>query len=254
MQLASTFLFSLLLVTSPLQAQDIGAEGPHLVGYRDVSIRDTHYNSGQVEGRIYYPAITEGKGSIPDPSQGPFPLVGFMHGWIEPASDYDEICSHLASWGFVVMSNDTETGALFVKMQRQAKDTRAVMQWVEDESQNANAWLWGMTNNQAWSACGHSMGASALSYLVKDEPRVKSVVMFEPYLGSLLGGTRDGFDAFDDYSGSVLVIAGDDDLTNNWSSIVRPWYIQAESASRKVWSLIHGGDHFGSTDPDIHLL
>ncbi|HJM39379.1 MAG TPA: hypothetical protein QGG59_04620 [Planctomycetota bacterium] len=254
MRLSRTLIFALTLATSPLHAQDVGADGPYLVGWRDVDFNDPHYNRGQVYGRIYYPATTEGQGAVADPSQGPFPLVGFMHGWIEPASDYDDVCSHLASWGFVVMSNDTETGALFVKMQRQAKDTRALMQWVEDESQETTSWLSGMTNNLAWSAFGHSMGGGALSFLVQDEPRVESVVMFEPYKGTLVGNSQNGFASFDNYSGSALVIAGDQDLTNNWSAIVRPWYEQASSANRKVWALIQGGDHFGSTDPDVHLL
>ncbi|MDP6941592.1 MAG: alpha/beta hydrolase [Planctomycetota bacterium] len=247
-------LLVLSCAVTPITAQDVGADGPYFVGWRDIDFRDANYNRGRIYGRIYYPAISEGQNATADPTHGPYPLTGFMHGWIEPASDYDKICTHLASWGFVVMSNDTETGALFVKMQRQAKDTRALMQWVEDESQLSSSWLAGMTNNLPWSAFGHSMGGAALSYLVQDEPRVDSLVMFEPYKGTLLGNTKNGFASFDNYPDSVLVIAGSQDLTNNWSSVVRPWYNQATSANRKTWALIDGGDHFGCTDPDVHAL
>lgn len=240
--------------STPLSAQDLGDPGPHSVGWRDIDFRDSHYGRGRVYGRIYYPAVLAGRDATADTTSGPFPLTGFMHGWIEPASDYDRLCTHLASWGFVVMSNDTETALLFVKMQRQAKDTRALMQWVEDESQNTTSWLYGMTDNLPWSACGHSMGGGALSYLVKEEPRIESIVMLSPYQGTLLGNTQNGFSTFDDYSGSALVVTGDEDLTNNWNSIVRPWYNKAENSNRKVWALIHGGDHFGSTDSDVHLL
>ena len=103
-----------------------------------------------------------------------------MHGWIEPASDYDRFCTHLASWGFVVISNDTETALLFVKMQRQAKDTRALMQWVEDESQDTASWLYGMTDNLPWSSCGHSMGGGVAALFAGTFPsRVRQLITVE---------------------------------------------------------------------------
>ena len=249
------FWIGLALLAFPnlMSGQDIGGTGEFTVSWRDINFNDTHYNRGRVYGRIYYPAITSGSNAIANPGQGPYPLIGFMHGWIEPASDYDSLCKHLASWGFVVMSNDTETG-LFGSMQPQAEDTRALMQWVEDKSATAGTWLEGMTANQPWGAIGHSMGASALSYLVRDESRVTSLVMFEPYKGSLLGNTASGFNSFIDYPGDVVVIAGDEDLTNNWNSAGMPWFQQADSAERRLWNLIEGGDHFGCTDSDIHAL
>ena len=228
-------------------AQTMSDPGPHLAGWRDVSFRDTNFGRDQLEARVYYPAVATGHNQAANPTNAPFPLVAFMHGWIEPASDYDDFCNHLATWGFVIISNDTELG-LFPRMQDQAKDTRSMLQWVEDESATANSWLNGMTANQEWGALGHSMGASAIAYLVKYEPRVRNGVMFEPYSGSLLGNTSNGFSNFIDYDGSLLVVAGSDDLTNNWSVAVRPWYDRADSTNRRVWSLISGSDHFGCTD------
>jgi dienelactone hydrolase len=171
-----------------------------------------------------------------------------MHGWTQPASDYDEFCTHLASWGFVVVSNNTETGIFIASMLREASDTRSLMQWVEDGTQNASSWLHNMTDLGDWGTCGHSMGGGAVSYLVREEARVRVAVMFEPYQGGLLGGSTVGFGDFDNFTGDLLVVAGTQDLTNNWSSTVRPWYTQASGAGRRVWYLIQGGDHFGSTD------
>ncbi|MBT3341340.1 MAG: hypothetical protein HOM34_02065 [Planctomycetes bacterium] len=247
-------LLGAFFYSAPIFAQQVDEPGPHAVGWRDISFRDSHYGRGRVEGRIYYPAVSHGENQVADPSQGPFPLTGFMHGYIEPASDYDELCTHIASWGFVVMSNDTETGLLFVSMQSEAKDTRALMQWVEDQSQSSSSWLDGMTDNHPWSASGHSMGGGALSYLVNYESRVRTIVMLEPYQGSLLGGSSNGFNAFQSYDGNALIIGADEDLTNNYNSVVRPWFEQADNSRRRVWALLHGGDHFGSTDADIHAL
>lgn len=92
------------------------------------------------------------------------------------------------------------------------------------------------------------MGGGATSYLVREDSRVRFVVMFEPYLGLLLGNTSVGYNAFDDFTGDVIVVGADMDLTNNWFFDVWPWYQQAEQSQRRVWGLIHGGDHFGCTD------
>jgi dienelactone hydrolase len=229
---------SLLLFQNP---EDTGA---YQVTVQDVNHSDSHYGRGNISARVYYPTNT---------NDGPFPLVAFMHGWIEPASDYDEFCTHLASWGYVVYSNNTET-SIFGTLQAEAADTRAGLQWVEDESQDSTSWLYGMTNNQPWSAIGHSMGAAAVASMCKIDPRVKQAVMFEPYKGSLLGNSTNAFNWFSNFSGPVLVIGGTDDLTNDWSSTVFPWYRTADNSSRKIWALINGGDHFGSTDSNIHDL
>ncbi|MCP4094199.1 MAG: hypothetical protein GY747_12190 [Planctomycetes bacterium] len=249
MQWPSIFpLILALSAFSSLAAQQLEDHGPFQVGWRDVSIQDVHYGRGNVQGRIYYPATSAGYATDADGGAGPFPLVSFMHGWTQPASDYDDYCSQLASWGFVVMSNDTETALLFVTMQSQAKDTRALMQWVEDESQDPQSWLQDMVDLGDWSTIGHSMGGGSTSYLLRQDSRVRTVVMFEPYFGPLLGNTSVGFNSFDEFSGSVLVIGASQDLTNNWWLVVRPWFDQAEGAGRRAWALIEGGDHFGATD------
>ena len=80
------------------------AAGPHAVAFRDVSFVDPV--QGGVQGRVYYPAA-DGE---PDPSDGPYPLVGMMHGWLGQTFMYDQICTEVASWGFVVASTNTETG------------------------------------------------------------------------------------------------------------------------------------------------
>ena len=226
---------------------ELSDPGPFTVGWRDVRFQDQNYGRGTVDGRIYYPATQEGQGTPADASGGPYPLVGMMHGWTEPASDYDRLCTHLASWGFVVMSNDTETAALFVSMRRQAQDTRALMQWVEDESLG-NDWLAGMTAGLPWSIMGHSMGGASVSYFTRDEPRAETAIMLQPYAGPLFGGTSSGYSSFRNYTGRVLVVGADLDLTNNWLLIVWPWYLQADASERRFWALVRGGDHFGSTD------
>jgi len=235
---------SLILTFSAIAFQAPEDPGPYQVAVQDVTHQDVHYSRGNVAARVYYPTNT---------SDGPFPLTAFMHGWIEPASDYDDLCTHIASHGFVVYSNNTET-SIFGTLQNESLDTRAGLQWVEDQSVTAGSWLYGLTDNQPWTAIGHSMGGAAVANLSRNDSRVEYAVMLEPYKGSLLGNTSSAFSWFSNFTGSALVIGGDEDATNNWSSQVRPWYNTASGSSRKLWALIDGGDHFGATDPNIHSL
>lgn len=232
------------ITLSLMLAQSPEDPGPYQVSVQDVTHFDNHYSRGNVQARVYYPTNT---------NDGPFPLAAFMHGWIEPASDYDQFCTHIASHGFVVYSNNTQT-SIFGTLQNQASDTRAGLQWVEDQSISTGSWLFGLTDNQPWIAIGHSMGGAAVADLSRREPRVEHAVLLEPYKGWLLGNTDTAFNWFSNFDGSVLVIAGDEDATNDWSSQVRPWYNTAASSSRKLWAVIDGGDHFGVTDSDIHSL
>ncbi|MDP6962862.1 MAG: hypothetical protein QGF46_01710, partial [Planctomycetota bacterium] len=238
-------MLQFLLLSMPLPQMVVPEDaGPYQVSVQDVSHVDHHYSRGTVEARVYYPS---------DPTNGPFPLAAFMHGWIQPASDYDELCTHIASHGYVVYSNNTET-SLFATLQAQAHDTRAGLQWVEDQSQLPSSFLYGMTDNQPWIAIGHSMGGAGVASLCRIESRTQVAVMLEPYKGVLLGNTSNAFGWFSNFTGSLLVIGATEDLTNNWSSQVKPWYNTSSSSTRKLWSLINGGDHFGACDADIHAL
>jgi dienelactone hydrolase len=229
-------LSPLILVFFAASSQLPEDPGSHQITVRDVQHYDNYYSRGNVSARVYYPS-----------SGGPYPLVAFMHGWTGSASDYDLICEHMASWGFVVYSNNTET-SFFGSMQPQAADTRAGLQWVEDQSQDPNSWLFGLTANQPWTAIGHSMGGASVAFLAMQDARVEHAVMYEPYKGTYLGGSSAAFNWFPNYQGSLLVIGASLDDTTDWSTQVRPWFDNSNGFTRKNWMLITGGNHYGATD------
>ncbi len=239
----------LLTVLCAAPAQLPEDPGPFAVGWRNVLFQDQRFGQGNVDIRVYYPAVAAGQNAVADPSGGPFPLVGFQHGWLGDADGYDNLCTHLASWGFVISSTDTETG-LFPNTREFAEDTRASLWWIEDQSATPGAWLEGMADPTAiWSALGHSMGGGTLSELIGVEPRVRNII------GLQAADNSAGYGAMAAYSGAAYWIAGSVDNIV-FPHTVHDWLERAQATSRRdlYWEVIgmgHGGctDEVGTGDP-----
>lgn len=250
-----SLVFLALPLATPVSAQAIEDPGPNPVGWRDVQFTDTNFGRGNILGRIYYPAQTAGENTTTDPASGPYPLVGFQHGWLGQPSSYDDISTHLASWGFVVASIGTETG-FFGAMEPEARDTQALLHWVDEESQTTGAWLEGMTWSGDWAATGHSMGGGALMYLIGLEPRVKTIVGLQPYSGSSLGGSAGGYVNLRAWEGEAYYIAGEVDDTVPPDTMVYDYFLNGYNLSRNVFTMVEGMGHCGPCDgpPDNEPL
>ena len=233
------FIPMLLLATS---SQNPEQPGPHLVGWQDVQFVDQNFNQGTVRAKIYYPATTSGNGAAADPSSGPYPLVNFMHGWLMRAKDYDNLCIHLASHGFVIASTDTQSG-FFANTQTYAKDSRSLLHWVEDSAGDPIGWLAGMVDGGDWAAVGHSMGGGPRSVLIGLEPRVRTIIglqaadMDPPGPGSVKAFT----------GGCVWIARSHDQVVPPGTG--RQWYQRAlGNSGRNFYFEVVGMGHMGCTD------
>ncbi|KAA3612426.1 MAG: hypothetical protein DWQ01_04575 [Planctomycetota bacterium] len=234
--------FSLLATATPLAAQAIEDPGPHAVGWRDVLFDDQIFQQGSISARIFYPALQAGKDTPADPSGGPFPLIGFQHGWLGSPDDYDELCTHLASWGFLVASTGTETG-LFPNHAQYARDTRSLLHWVDAASQTSGSWLQDMSWDGPWAASGHSMGGGVLARLIGIENRIEVIV-------GLQSASQSGSEPLQNmqsFSGRAYQIAGSED----WivpPAVVYDWFANADAALRNQFYQVEGMGHTGCTD------
>jgi dienelactone hydrolase len=228
------------LLPPRLPAGPIEDPGPWPVGWRDVTFVDEIFGEGEIRGRVYYPALSPGRMTEPDVASGPYPLVAFMHGWLGRPGDYDDLCTHLAGWGFVVASTGTETG-LFPNTDRFARDTRAFLHWVDAESHDPGAWLFGMAWDGDWGASGHSMGGGTLSLLIGYEPRVRVIIGLQ---SAALGA---GIDNMRSYTGDAFQVAGEVDLIVP-PGVVHGWFEEAISAARDIFYQVNGMGHMGPTD------
>lgn len=235
-----TPLLSILPLLCPAP-QEIEDPGPELVGWRDLTVVDQFSSQGNIKVRVYYPATSVGEDTMAATANGPFPLVNMMHGWLGSADGLDELSSHIASWGFVVVSTDTNRG-FFPDTASYARDSRALLHWAEASSQDPLSWLSGMIEQGTdWSAVGHSMGGGTLSQLIGIEPRVTTVI------GMQAADNSAGESAMRQYTGRAYYISGSVD------NIVIPrevhdWVELAMNAERNVYWKVIGMGHGGPTD------
>lgn len=235
------FLGLLVALVRPVLGQSIESPGPFAVGVADVTFEDVIFNQGRITARLYYPAESAGQNAAPDPSGGPFPLVGFQHGYLGSPDNYDDLCTHIASWGFVVASTGTETG-FFPDQRQYARDTRSLLYFVEAESDDAGSLFFGMTDDGPWAASGHSMGGGVLPLLIGIEPRIETIIGLQ---SAFVDDER--VDYLRAFTGNHYQVAGSRDFIVPPSQVVR-YFEEAVSARRSVYFEVQGMGHGGPTD------
>lgn len=132
-------------------------------GKHRVLVGDLDYAG--LPGKVYTPA--EGKG---------LPAVAFGHDWRKNVKDYHATLRHLASWGFVVVAPDTETG--FIPNHRNfAADMESSLQiaaGVKLGSGNISV------SPHKLGLLGHGMGGGTAVLAAVDNDKVKAVGAYYP--------------------------------------------------------------------------
>ena len=239
-----TSLLAALLLTpaawcAPLQLGPPEDSGPFAVGWQDVSFSHPLAGNPQVDARLYYPAAVAGQGAAPDPSGGPFPQVGMLHGYFAFVDYYDDLCTHLASWGFFVASVATESG-FFMSVPDEAADAHAMLAWVEEQAGPGGPFDGMVTLGAAWSTVGHSNGGAASFHLANAEPRVRHMVLLEPnWLAP------PGVSSFD---GAVMVVGASQDIVAPAALNAAVYFDQLVASPRRFYTVIEGSGHNGSLD------
>ena len=229
----------LLLLSLGASAQVPEDLGPYPSGVSAIQFSHPLASNSTVSARIYYPAETEGTDTPPRLSDGPYPLVGFSHGYFAPPQFYSELCKHLASHGYVVASIGTEAG--FIQfIERQAHDTHALLYLMEEQDVTPGAFFEGMLDDSEWAVIGHSNGCIANMKILEWDDCIQTVIAMEPRLADL--------PALTSFTGSLFVIGGSNDIVNPIQNHAEPFYAEASSAERRTYTIIEGAGHNGSLD------
>jgi len=221
----------LFAVLSPARAAPVGT---YTVSSWDFAIDGGEART--VYFKIHYPAVGTHYGADADPSGGPFPVVGFMHGYLGSAWMYTDTADALASMGAVVVNLDIET-TVSINTTRMALGMEALLWWVDDSSQDPDHWLSGMSDGGDWSVGAHSMGGVALAELVGLEPRVQTVIGYMPY-------EPDGEQwlPYESFTGTALMLAGSEDETST-PDMVALWHERLSVADRSLYLELEGAGH-----------
>ena len=233
----------LLVLAGPAQAQLPESEGPYSAEVRNIRFEDTRFDRKQIRARVYWPTLREGDEKASETPFGPFPLVGFMHGWTGSPWHYDALSLHLASWGFIVASIGTETER-DGNLKDEARDTQALMHWIASRSEEPEVWLSGMVAPGDWGAPGHSMGGGACLELIRIEPKVRVIAPLQPWIEKRGKDAKAILGHLGEWTGRSWFIAGQLDKTCP-PKMVRSGFDSAISASRNFWTEVTHMGHLG---------
>lgn len=211
--------------------------GPYSVGTRDLTFNDPGLSEPDVDIRIYYPGTTAGN-SVPV-ATGVFPVVAFGHGFNLGHTDYEEICGHLASWGFHVISPDVQNG-FSVDHQEYARELAACIVWMQAEAQNNNSDFFSTVDSMS-GVFGHSMGGGASCLVPGVFPAINAVSGL-----ASAETTPSAIAAMANYGGPYQIISGDADNTAPEMDNQIPMY--NAGTGEKQWVSIKGGAHCKFTD------
>ena len=137
-----------LLVSSPGQE----------AGYRALSFANTTgQGTSTLSARVYYPATVAGANTpMVTPPPGGYPVVVFLHGWLQLGTSYPRIGSFLARKGYVVVLNNT--GQFSPSVQRD--DAKAYFSALTAANAQPGNALQGALDMSRAGLTGHSVGAS----------------------------------------------------------------------------------------------
>jgi len=242
--LPALLAFGLLADSAAAQLALPEADGPFGVGWQDVSFSHPLSGNSVVDARLYYPSAGSGQGALPDPSQGPFPQVGFLHGYFAFVDYYDDVCTHLASWGFFVASVATESG-FFMSIPDEAADARAMLTWVEEQAGPGGPYAGMVPIGGDWSAVGHSNGGAACFHLAASEPRVERLVLFEPNWLNPPGVAQ--------FDGPVMVVGASQDIVAPAATNAEVYFDALTGTDRRFYVVIEGSGHNGALDFPFEL-
>ncbi|MBK9128237.1 MAG: dienelactone hydrolase family protein [Phycisphaerales bacterium] len=236
---AMATLAALLAGNVGATAQDLSQPGPFAGGWRTVTV--TRPNSTTFNARLHYPATgAGGQNAAFDPTGGPYPAISFGHGFLQPVTQYQSTCQHLATHGYFVIASESE-GGLFPSHANFAADLRHCLTWLEQQNANPASLYFQAIETQAFGLSGHSMGGGASILAAAADPRVRVVANL-----AAAETNPSAIAAMANVSVPVVLISGTQDSITPISTNTQPMY--SAGAAPKQLPAILGGFHCGFTD------
>ncbi|MCG8535116.1 MAG: hypothetical protein MI808_08460 [Pseudomonadales bacterium] len=205
--------------------------GPYSVRTQSVSGWSA---SGFGGGTIHYPTNAGGN----------MGAIAVVPGYVSYESSIRWWGSRLASWGFVVITIDTNT--IYDQPDSRARQLSAALDHVISESNNSRSAIAGMVDSSRLAAIGWSMGGGGSLKLSTDR-NLKAIIPQAPWYS--------GFNSFNRISTPTLIIACELDVVAPVASHAADFYSDIPNSTSKAFLEIDNGDHFcansSGSDEDI---
>lgn len=219
------------------QVPATGVTGSFLVGDRAVSFSNSALATPNVDAQLFYPATSAGTGT--PVAAGQFPVIALGHGFNLNYLDYQQLCRHFASWGYLVITPDVQNG-FNVAHAEFALELGACLDYVLAEGNASASPLFQHVIDKT-GVIGHSMGGGASALVPVGYPGIDAVS------GLAAAETNpSAIAALGAYSGPYQVISGSEDNTAPEATNQLPMYNAA--LGPKQYVSITGGAHCKFTD------
>lgn len=222
----------------PLAVMSQARPGSFPVGQRDITLVDSSLQAPTVAAHVWYPAT--GAGTSTPVAAGAFPVIALGHGFNLDFMDYGQICSHLASWGHVVVSPDVQNG-FNVDHLEFARQLAACLGHLQAQGDDSLSPFFQHVDSMT-GVCGHSMGGGASALVPGVYPAIDAVSGF-----AAAETTPSAIAALGSYGGPFQAISGSEDNVAPENSNQQPMY-NAVTGSDRQWLSILGGAHCKFTD------
>ncbi len=220
---------------------ELADPGPFAVSM--VTLEVARLDGTTFEVPLRYPAATSDPAAPPDVAAGPFPVVLFAHGYLQPSFQYDSTLDHLASWGFLVASPDSAL-ELFPDHAAFAADLSATLDRLALENDARTSRFFGLIDVERVAAGGHSMGGGAALLAAAADDRFRLVLPLAP-----AETNPSAIEASSTVNAPVRFIVGDEDAITPTATNAAPMYASVPVA--RQLSTIPGGYHCGFIDEPI---
>lgn len=115
-------------------------------GSHPVKVEEVKSTSGEAIFRIYFPAF-QGSES--------YPVISWGNGTDATPDRYDELLTHLASWGFIVIDSYSKTTGT-------GKEIVAAIDYLKNENELANSLFYQKVKVEHIGVAGHSQGSTGV--------------------------------------------------------------------------------------------
>ncbi|MVF13068.1 alpha/beta hydrolase [Ketobacter sp. MCCC 1A13808] len=214
-----------------LSALESTRSGPYSVRTENVSNLSA---SGFGGGTIHYPTNAgENMGAI-----------AVIPGYVSYESSIEWWGPRLASWGFVVITIDTNT--IYDQPDSRADQLSAALDHLIDESGSSSSPISGLVDASRLGVIGWSMGGGGTLKLAT-ERNLKAIIPQAPWYS--------GFNSFDRITTPTMIIACESDAIAPVGQHASPFYNDIPNSTAKAFLEINGGSHYcansGYSDEDI---
>jgi len=113
-------------------------------GSYHVKVEEVKSMSGEALYRIYYPAFQE---------DGSYPIISWGNGTDATPDRYDELLTHLSSWGFIVIDSYSKTTGT-------GKEIIEAIEYLKNVNEQANSLFYQKIQMDHVGVAGHSQGST----------------------------------------------------------------------------------------------